>query len=206
MKIVLATHNRDKFLEMKAILSSYSIEIFSLDSFPIIGQIIENGNTLQENALIKAKTVYEKTGFYSWADDTGLEVDYLNGDPGIYSSRYAGNKCKYIDNVNKLLTNMKGVPTNKRSAYFKTSIAFIGNNMELTTTGTVKGYITKEPKGVGGFGYDSVFYVPEKSKTYSEMKLIEKNKISHRSKAITEMIELLQPLFPKNFQQMEDVA
>jgi len=205
MKIILSTHNKDKLLEMKKILNNANAEFLSLDDFPQIGEIIEDGTTIEENALIKAKKVYSMTGFYSLADDTGLEVDALNGNPGVYSARYAGDNCTYVDNINKLLCNMKGLSDNKRNAQFRTVIAFIGDDMELTSQGVVKGMITKEPKGLGGFGYDPVFYVPNYGKTYSEMSIIEKNQSSHRSKAIQEMIALLDLKFPNIFSKMEDV-
>ena len=171
MKIVLATHNRDKCREMASILGDFPINLLTLDSFSEIGEIIEDGNSLKENALIKARTVFKLTKIPSWADDTGLEVDALNGKPGIYSARYAGDSCSYSDNVNKLIENMLAVPQNNRTARFKTAIAFVGENMELVSEGSVEGLIATEPKGVGGFGYDSVFYVPEKGKTYSEMSI-----------------------------------
>tara|TARA_B100001123_G_C14932653_1_gene876386 strand:- start:20 stop:640 length:621 start_codon:yes stop_codon:yes gene_type:complete len=206
MKIVLATHNRDKCNEMASILNEYSIDLLTLDEYPEIGEIVEDGDTLHENALIKARTVFAHTQIPSWADDTGLEVDALNGKPGVYSARYAGEHCSYADNVNHLLQNMRSILAPKRTASFKTAIAYVDENMELVSEGTVEGLITNEAKGVGGFGYDPVFYVPEKGKTYSEMSIIEKNKISHRGKAIHNMIVLLQSRLPHIFQQMEDIA
>tara|TARA_B100000315_G_C14557335_1_gene578802 strand:+ start:1755 stop:2111 length:357 start_codon:yes stop_codon:yes gene_type:complete len=116
MKIVLATHNHDKYVEMSAILEEFSIKVLSLNDFPEIGNIIEDGKTLEQNALIKAKTVHSKTGLYAWADDTGLEVDALDGKPGIYSARYAGEECSYLDNVNKLINKMSGIPEKMRTA------------------------------------------------------------------------------------------
>ena len=206
MKIVLATHNKNKYIEMKNILNVFPIDIISLDEFPEIGEIVEDGTTLSENALIKAKTVYLHTGLYSWADDTGLEVEILDGQPGIFSARYAGDNCSYLDNINKLLKNMSNIPNNQRAAKFRTSIAFVGENVELVAEGFVEGLITQKPKGVGGFGYDPVFYISEKNKTYSEMEMIEKNQISHRSKAIQNMVKLLQSRFSKTFHKMEDIA
>ena len=206
MKIVLATHNRDKCREMASILGDFPIDLLTLDSFPEIGKIIEDGNSLEENALIKAQTVFKLTKIPSWADDTGLEVDALNGKPGIYSARYAGKSCNYSDNVNKLIENMLAVPQYNRTAQFKTAIAFVSENMELVSEGSVEGLIATELKGVGGFGYDPVFYVPEKGKTYSEMSMKEKNQISHRGKAIQNMIILLQSRLPHIFHQMEDLA
>ena len=206
MKIVLATHNENKCSEISALLCSFSIDLLFLEDFPEIGEIIEDGTTLEENALIKARTVHSLTGLYAWADDTGLEVSALGGQPGVYSARYAGENCSYSDNTQKLLKEMEKVPENMRTALFKTVIAFIGENMELVSEGIVEGMITTKPKGVGGFGYDPVFYVLDKNKTYSEMKMTEKNQISHRGKAIQNMIKLLQSQFPETFHQMEDIA
>ena len=206
MKIVLATHNEDKCAEMMAILDELPIQLLSLEDFPEIGEIKENGSSLEENALIKARTVHSITRLLSWADDTGLEVDALDGKPGVYSARYAGENCSYSDNVQKLLQKMENIPTDKRIAHFKTAIALVGENMELVSEGVVEGMITTKPKGVGGFGYDPVFYVLDKNKTYSEMKMTEKNQISHRGKAIQNMIKLLQSQFPETFHQMEDIA
>ena len=191
---------------MASILGDFPIDLLTLDSFPEIGEIIEDGSSLKENALIKARTVFNLTKIPSWADDTGLEVDALNGEPGIYSARYAGDSCSYSDNVNKLIENMLAVPQNNRTARFKTAIAFVGENMELVSEGSVEGLIATEPKGVGGFGYDPVFYVHVKGKTYSEMSMKEKNQISHRGKAIQNMIILLQSRLPHIFHQMEDLA
>ena len=206
MKIVLATHNEDKCAEMTAILDEFPIQLLSLEDFPEIGEIEENGSSLEKNALIKARTVHSITRLISWADDTGLEVDALGGKPGVYSARYAGVNCSYSDNVQKLLQKMENIPADKRIAHFKTAIALIGENMELVSEGVVEGMITTKPKGVGGFGYDPVFYVPNKGKTYSEMEMTEKNQISHRAKAIQNMTKLLESHFPKTFHQTEDIA
>ena len=206
MKIVLATHNEDKCAEMTAMLDEFPLQLISLEDFPEIGEIKENGSSLEENALIKARTVHSITRLLSLADDTGLEVDALDGKPGVYSARYAGENCSYSDNVQKLLQKMENIPADKRIAHFKTAIALVGENMELVSEGVVEGMITTKPKGVGGFGYDSVFYVLDKNKTYSEMKMTEKNQISHRGKAIQNMIKLLQSQFPETFHQMEDIA
>ena len=189
--IVLATHNKDKRLELSKALNSKDINILSLEDFPNIGDIIEDGETLEENALIKAHTVYGITGLPSISDDTGLEVDALNGDPGVYSARYAGENCSYMDNVNKILKMMFKVPLDLRTAQFKTVMAFVSNKMELVSEGSVKGLITKKSKGIGGFGYDPVFYVPEMMKTFAEMTMEEKNKISHRGQATRNMIKQL---------------
>ena len=118
------------------------------------------------------------------ADDTGLEVDALNGAPGVFTARYAGENCSYLDNVNKMLEEMKNVPKNKRGATFKTVMAYVDDNVELTSEGIVQGTVTRTKKGVAGFGYDPIFYVPDLEKTFAEMKIEEKNLVSHRSRAI----------------------
>ena len=184
MKIVVATHNKDKFKELYHGLKSLKIKLLSLDDFPEIGEIIEDGKTLEENALIKARTVNQLTSLPAISDDTGLFVDALNGDPGIYSARYAGENSTYLDNVNKMLHEMKNIPEGKRQAKFSTVMAYVDGKRELIAEGFVKGIISNKIKGIGGFGYDSIFYVCNKGKTFSEMSIEEKNLISHRSRAI----------------------
>ena len=205
MKIVLATHNKDKCLEMMDVLSNLNIELLTLNEFPHIGEIIEDGDTLKDNALIKARSVHELTKLPSLADDTGLEVEALGGAPGVFSARYSGENASYSDNVNKLLKDMQNVPNGKRMAKFRTVMAFIDDKMELIVEGCVEGMITDVTKGVDGFGYDPVFYVPEMNKTYAEMSMKEKNQISHRGKALMKMQPLLQERLPKIFHQMEDL-
>ena len=205
MKIVLATHNKDKCLEMMDVLSNLNIELLSLHEFPEIGEIIEDGATLEENALIKARMVHKLTKLPALADDTGLEVDALGGDPGVFSARYSGENASYSDNVNKLLKEMENVPNDKRMAKFRTVMAFVEGEMELIVEDCVKGIITNVMKGIDGFGYDPVFYVPEMNKTYAEMSMKEKNQISHRGKALMKMQKLLQERLYKIFHQMEDL-
>ena len=205
MKIVLATHNKDKCLEMMDVLSNLNIELLTLHKFPEIGEIIEDGDTLKDNALIKARSVHELTKLPSLADDTGLEVEALGGAPGVFSARYSGENASYSDNVNKLLKDMQNVPNGKRMAKFRTVMAFVDDEMELIAEDFVEGIITDVTKGVDGFGYDPVFYVPEMNKTYAEMSMKEKNQISHRGKALVKMRKLLQERLPKIFHQMEDL-
>jgi len=185
MKIVIATHNKNKYKELHYGLKSLHVELKSLYDFPEIHEIIEDGDTLKENALIKARTVFKITSLPAISDDTGLEVDALNGKPGVYTARYAGENCSYSDNVNKMLSEMKDIPDKNRTATFKTVMAYVDDSVELTCKGIVKGTITRRIKGVGGFGYDSIFYSNEKNKTFAEMSIEEKNLVSHRSKAIT---------------------
>ena len=189
--IVLATHNRDKREELQEALSEFTVKILSLNDFPFIGEIEEVGQTLLENSMIKAKTVHNLTQLPVIADDTGLEVEALNGAPGIYSARYAGEDVTYEDNVNKLLAEMENIPLENRKAQFRTVISFVDKDRELWTEGTIKGIIGETAKGKNGFGYDPVFFVPELEKTFSELSIGEKNKISHRGLAMKKFRILL---------------
>ncbi len=195
MKVVIATHNKDKLKELKKGLRNLDIELLDLCSFPEIGEIIEDGETLQENALIKAREVYKLTGLPAIADDTGLEVDALGGKPGVYTARFAGENCSYLDNVNKMLKVMKNIKNSDRSAIFKTVMAFVDDKTELFSIGEVKGMIASEKKGLGGFGYDSIFYVVNEGKTFAEMSIEKKNIISHRGKAIKNFMPKLESYF-----------
>ena len=189
--IVLATHNRDKREELQEALSEFMVEILSLNDFPFIGEIEEVGQTLLENSMIKAKTVHNLTQLPAIADDTGLEVEALNGAPGIYAARYAGEDVTYEDNVNKLLAEMENIPLENRKAQFRTVISFVDKDRELWTEGTIKGIIGESAKGKNGFGYDPVFFVPELEKTFSELSIGEKNRISHRGLAMKKFRILL---------------
>ena len=189
MQIVLATHNKGKMSEINNLLSS-SYEVLTLDHFPNIKEIPETGKTLKENAFIKARTVFEMTGLPSLADDTGLEVEALGGEPGVFSARYAGEQASYQDNCEKLLKNMMRVPKENREAKFRTVIAYKDDNRELSCDGSVKGEIAQSPKGTFGFGYDSVFYYPTLEKTFAELSEEEKNSISHRGRALRKFLLL----------------
>lgn len=184
-QIVLATNNKHKIREIKSILSDLeNIEILDLTQFPEIPTIIENGKTIEENAIIKAKAVFEFTKIISLADDTGLFVDYLLGKPGVYSSRYAGENVTYKDNNKKLLFELKGVPPRKRTARFKCCVAVYGDNLLKTFIGTTEGKILFSELGTNGFGYDPLFLPDGYNKTYAQMSEEEKNKVSHRYKAL----------------------
>lgn len=191
MKIILATHNRDKEKELQISLKGMNIEVLSLFDFPEIGDIEETGTTLLENSLLKSRLVFRKTGIPTIADDTGLEVDFLDGAPGVYSARYAGNNVSYKDNVNKLLIELEGIPSEKRTARFRTVITFVDENQEMSTEGYIDGIISKSIKGDGGFGYDPIFFVPHLGKTFAELSSIEKNKISHRGIALQKLRKIL---------------
>ena len=201
MKLVIATHNEDKLKEIQTYLESFSFNVLSLNKYPEIGEIIEDGKTLLDNALIKAREVFDKTGLPTISDDTGLEVDGLDGKPGVYSARYAGEECTYLDNVEKLLTDMKKIPIPNRTAQFKTVMVFKDKNQELIVEGVVKGLISRELKGDNGFGYDPIFFVPELGKTFGEMSAIEKNKISHRGNALRNLVDSLKKHAPDFYNQ-----
>jgi len=190
MEIILATHNIDKCRELQRAFINTNIKLLTLKDFPDIHEIIEDGNTLEENAFIKSRTVFNLTKIPTVSDDTGLVVDALNGAPGVYSARYAGENCSYSDNVNKLLLDMENIEKKNRNATFKTVITYVSHDLELVAEGSVKGIITKKPFGDKGFGYDPIFYVLSHKKTFAEMSINEKNKCSHRGQAIANLKQL----------------
>lgn len=192
MEIVLATQNPDKIREIKEVLKDLPIKILTLMDLGLKEKVEETGKTLEENALLKAKFWAEKTGKWALADDTGLEVEALNGAPGVHTSRYAGENASYEDNWKKLLKNMEGIPWEKRKARFRCVIAIVSpKGKRHIAEGILEGYITLEAKGNEGFGYDPVFYIPEKGKTLAEMSLEEKNSLSHRGKALQKAKEII---------------
>jgi len=192
MQLVLATQNRDKIREIRNLLKDLPVEIRTVDDFEDFPDIEETGETLEENAILKARGIAEFTGLAALADDSGLEVDFLGGKPGVYSSRYAGPGCTYADNNRKLLEELKSVPDNKRGARFRTviAVAWDKDNVE-TADGTVEGIITSKRIGDNGFGYDPVFFYEPAGMTFAEMTLDEKNRISHRGKALRKARDLL---------------
>ena len=195
MRIVLATNNTHKAQEIKNILSDLKAEILSLKDFPPYVIPEETGKTFEENALIKAREAFKCTNTISLADDSGLEVDALDRSPGIMSARFAGPGCTYKDNNIKLLNLMKDVPDEKRGATFRCVVAIVFDLKEIKIVeGEVKGFITKEEKGEGGFGYDPVFYYPPLGKTFAQLNPDEKNKVSHRSIAFKKAQEVLEKL------------
>ncbi len=192
MKILLATRNRDKIREIKDLFHDLDVEIMTMDNFPDIPEVVEDGETLEQNAFKKANEVHKASGILSVADDTGLEVDYLAGRPGVYSSRFAGENATYDDNVNKLLATMEGVPKEKRTAQFRCVISIIGENISEHVEGSCPGYILTEKRGSEGFGYDPVFYEPRHKQTFAEMPLSLKNQISHRGLALKQAKEVIE--------------
>lgn len=200
-KLVLATKNKDKIKEIKKIfeiLNLSKIEILDIKNFENVPEVEEDGKTLKENAIKKAKIVGNYTGLPALAEDTGLFVDYLKGAPGVFSSRYADKDSKkhtatYEDNYKKLLKELEGVIWEKRTARFLCVVCLYlpKLNKYYTRTGEVKGFITFKPQGNYGFGYDPVFYFPLKEKTFAEIPLEEKCKISHRFLAIKNIAPLI---------------
>ena len=192
MKLILATHNEGKTVEMQYALSHLPIEVVTLNDFPHIGDIPETGKTLLENAFIKAETVFRETGIPALADDTGLEIDALNGDPGVYSARYAGENATFEENCNKVITKLSGIDTSERTARFRTVIAYVNKDEKIHCEGSVNGHILDKKVGTNGFGYDPIFYYPGLKKTFAELKKGEKNSISHRGKALRNFSKLLE--------------
>lgn len=192
MQIVLATKNRDKIREIKELLRDLPLTVLTFEDFLNFPDIDETGETLKENAVLKAKGVAQFTGYAALADDSGIEVDALNGAPGVYSSRYAGPGCTYDDNNRKLLRELEGVPKEKRTARFRAviAVAWDAGNVD-SVEATAEGWITESNRGKDGFGYDPVFYYPPAGKTFAEMTLEEKNRVSHRGKALARAKELL---------------
>ena len=192
MKILLASRNRDKGEEFRELLRGLPVEIVTLESFPGVNPVEEDAPTLEGNALKKAREAFRQTGIPSLADDTGLEVPYLNDAPGVYSSRFAGPSATYADNVRKLLHFMRGVPPRRRGARFRAVLAFVpAAGRQEIAEGVVHGVILEAPRGTGGFGYDPVFLPRGESRTYAEMDLDEKNRVSHRGRAMKEMEAIL---------------
>lgn len=193
MKIVFATNNKHKLDEIRKITQN-SVEILSLSDIDCHDDIPETGVTLEDNALMKADYIKSKFGYDCFADDTGLEVDALNGAPGVYSARYAGEGCNSEDNMDKMLTELSGI-TN-RNARFRTVIALTLNGENYFFEGIVNGTIIEERRGGEGFGYDPIFVPAGYDKTFAELGDDEKNKISHRAIATKKLVEKLQEISP----------
>lgn len=194
-KLLIATRNRDKVREIRALLADLSVELLTPDDLAGLPEVDEDAPTLEGNAIKKARTLFEASGLPAIADDTGLEVDALGGAPGVYSSRFAGPGATYEDNVQKLLQVMQDIPEEKRGARFRTVAAFAHAGGVETVEGVCEGIILRHPRGTNNFGYDPVFYVPELGKTMAEMTLDEKNRISHRARAMRQLRERLAAYF-----------
>ena len=193
--LVLATRNRHKREELAALLGDLGITIHTLDEFPGAPDVVEDGDTCEANAVKKARAIAEFTGLPAVADDTGLEVDALDGRPGIYAARYAGEGATYEDNCRKLLQELMGVPREQRTARFLTVAAIVlPSDGVRVVQGTLDGMIAEEASGTLGFGYDPVFFVPELGQTLAQLSAGQKNTISHRAKAFTLAKDLLREM------------
>ena len=188
MKLVFASHNQNKVNEIKSLLPK-TVDVLSLTDIGFLDEIAETGLTLDENSQIKARTVFEKTGYFCFADDTGLEIEALNFEPGVFSARYAGDQKNDSENIEKVLLNLQGI-TN-RNARFRTVITLLIGQDEYYFEGRVDGKIIMEKRGEFGFGYDPIFIPEDESRTFAEMTLEEKNQFSHRARALQKMIEFL---------------
>lgn len=190
MKIVIATNNKNKVKEISEILKIEGLELLSLDNFNI-PETIEDKETFRDNALKKAREVFEYTNILSLADDSGLEVDCINGQPGVYSARFSGEKATSEQNNYKLLEMLKDIPQDKRTARFRCGLALVGKDFEIVTDGVCEGFILQELKGDKGFGYDPLFFYPPLGLTFAELSKEEKNKVSHRAKSFEKMKEFI---------------
>lgn len=187
--LVFATHNNNKLYEVESLLQSSKFKLRSLSDLNILEDIPETSDTIAENAIQKAEYLYIKYKLNCFADDTGLCIAALNGRPGVYSARYAGPEKNSNANMSKVLMELEGVEN--REAYFETVIALIIDGKKYTFNGICEGFITTEPRGKDGFGYDPIFVPKGFSKTFAEMSLEEKNKISHRAKSVDQLVTFL---------------
>lgn len=195
-ELVLATTNRHKAAELQALLSDVGVRIRTLAEFPDAPEVVEDGTTCEANAIKKATAIANHTGLPAMADDTGLMVEALGGRPGVYAARYAGEQATYEDNCRKLLGELQGVPVAKRGARFVTVVAFVPRPgvQAQVVEGALDGVIAEQPAGTYGFGYDPVFVVPELGKTLAQLTSEEKNRISHRARALAKVREILQTM------------
>jgi len=195
----LATGNRDKQREMKAFLRDLGITIRTLDEFPGAPVVLEDGETCRANAGKKAVEIAMFTGTLALADDTGLEVDALGGQPGVFAARYAGPQATYADNCRKLLDELEGVPSDQRGARFLTVVAISDPSSSVEfVEGVLRGRIADHCSGGHGFGYDPVFMLPELGKTLAELTLDQKNQISHRGRALAKAKDVLKRILGRN--------
>jgi XTP/dITP diphosphohydrolase len=194
-EIVVATANPGKLQEVRESLGDMEVQILSLADLPTFPPVKEDGRTFRENALKKARAAARHTGRLAIADDSGLEVDYLQGAPGIRSARFAGEGASDADNNRKLLQRLEGVPPAQRGAVFRCVIAVVDpQGQKAWVEGTCRGVIGEQERGAQGFGYDPLFIIHESGKTLAELPLVEKNKISHRGKALAALKEVLKDL------------
>ncbi len=191
MKLIFATNNPHKLKELQQLLGK-NIELLSLNDIGCDDEVPENHTTLEENAAEKASYIYKKYKLNCFADDTGLEIEALNNEPGVYSARYAGQEKNFNANIQKVIEKLQGIKN--RKARFRTVISLIIEGKEIQLTGIVNGTILKEKKGTEGFGYDSIFQPDGYNKSFAQMSLKEKNKISHRGIAVRKLINYLKSL------------
>ena len=192
-KVIFATGNEGKMKEIREILGDLDIELLSLKDAGIHANIVEDGKTFKENALIKARAIRDLTGEIVLADDSGLEIDYLNKEPGIYSARYAGTNTSYDIKNSLLLSRMKGVPDKQRTARFVCAVAAVfPNGDKEVVRGTMEGCIGYEIAGANGFGYDPIFFLPEYGCTSAELAPEKKNELSHRGEALRMMRQIME--------------
>lgn len=194
MKLVFATHNHNKAHEIQGIMPQ-GIEVITLDEIQCNEDIPETESTLEGNAKLKAQYIVDQFNMNCFADDTGLEIEALNGEPGVYSARYAGDSRDSNANMDLVLEKLKGIKN--RNAQFRTAIALYWDGKMHLFEGIVKGRIIEEKRGKDGFGYDPIFEPEQCGKTFAEMNLVEKNKVSHRARAIEKMIEFIRMNSPK---------
>jgi XTP/dITP diphosphohydrolase len=192
-KLLLATNNRGKVREYRSLLKNVPLELVTMDEVGITTVVDETGETMEENAMLKATLLAGESGLLTLADDSGLEVDALNGEPGNFSARYAGENASDEDRINYLLSRLEKVPLEKRTARFRCVIAISNPNSELKIcSGECRGVITMEPKGKEGFGYDPIFYIPPLGRTMAELTPEMKNQVSHRAQAAKKVYKILQ--------------
>lgn len=204
-KLLVATGNKGKIKEIENYLENidenFTLEIIGLSQYPDLPEVEEDGDTFTTNALKKARERAKETGLLSLADDSGLVVDYLEGAPGVYSARYAGENVTDSDNNQKLLDELKGIPEDKRNAHFKCVLALVDpdTEKEIVVQGICEGTIGIEPQGENGFGYDPLFFLPKFNKTMAELPLKIKNRISHRANGLKKMKEELKERYKELF-------
>ncbi|NIA08717.1 MAG: XTP/dITP diphosphatase [Nitrospiraceae bacterium] len=193
MELILATRNKGKIREIRALLSDLDIKVISLDELKDTPHVVEDGNTFMENAFKKARVISEATGMMTLADDSGLEVDILGKAPGVYSARYSGENATDVSNNKKLLLDLEGVSQDKRTARFRSVVVvYHPSGQWISTEGRCEGRITKVPVGNQGFGYDPLFCLPDLHCTMAQLSPEEKNRLSHRGKALARLkIELV---------------
>lgn len=195
MKLLLATGNAHKARELSAMLAGSGLELKTLADFPEVPAVVEDGRTLIENAVKKAVEPAMRTGLWTLADDTGLEVEALDGRPGVYSARYAGPECDFAANCRKVLGELEGVPGPRRAAVFRTVVALASpDGRAQVREGRLEGRIASSPVGKNGFGYDPVFFVPDEGRTLAQLSDEEKNALSHRALALKAMLPVLKEL------------